>query len=436
MSAPTTFLSADPTSITIPTDDSGIITAFNEIKAILVAMNHNLGLAIDQIKAHHADIATADANHKALEGSVSNVETVLMKVQAELSKISSGGAGPSTLGGSKKGLKISEPTKFDGSDKTKATAFRTALTHYIRVNGPGSTADEQIAFIISYLDGAARDWLDPFQEQDEVLGNTIGWLHDVNLFWDQFNSRWNVQNRTENFRTKFMALRQNTGSVQDYWKDFQTYSQGLGYNDAALRDTFYSGLNVKAKETLMLQNYTHTSGSLQDLAAKALENDERLREFQKANKSALGGASSSGTKGSSTSTAAQGAPRDKLTVGEKVYQLGSDGKAKKGTIVKIGKNKKGLSVPTVKWNDGTEEVTQFKGLKKDEHPVPNPTPRPPKSGPTPMDLDGAGSSKKGKSVVCSNCGGKGHYANQCPSRSLSGQAAHLSDFEESEKEDL
>src|SRR5881394_3399672 len=176
--------------------------------------------------------------------------------------------------------------------------------------------------------------------------------------------------KTENFRAKFKALRQ-TKSVQEYYKDFQTYSQNLGYNDVSLRDFFYDGLTVKIKEIMMTQDFDHSSATvtLQSLADHALKIDQRLEAFQAQNKgsSSHASGSSSGTKsGASTSTAAPtGSAREKLSVGEKVYMLGSDGKARKGTISAIKKNEKGLNVPTVKWNDGKAEEAQFKALKKD-----------------------------------------------------------------------
>ncbi|KAJ1308203.1 hypothetical protein OPQ81_003918 [Rhizoctonia solani] len=300
--------------------------------------------------------------------------------------------------------------------------------------------DEQITFIISCLDGKAHEWLEPYLEDDEVKGNPVSWLHDVAAFWVQFNACWNIQNRTENFRAKLCAFKQTKG-VQEYFKDFQVYSQGLGYNDVSLRDMFYDGLTIKIKEMLMAQDFDHSEASvtLQTLAEKALKIDQCLEQFAAQNKG-----TSSGQSGSKSNTlplpAAPGSSREKLSVREKVYVI-VDGKAKKGTLSSIGKNSKGVAVPTVKWDNGSFGESTFKSLKKDNHPI-TPTPAPvPKSssssscnsGPAPMDLDSVGRNKK--PVICSTCGGKGHYASQCPSKSFSGYEANLSG-DELEKEDL
>jgi hypothetical protein len=298
--------------------------------------------------------------------------------------------------------------------------------------------DEQIAFIISCLEGKAHEWLEPYLEQDIVSGTAVAWLHDLADFWEQFNARWNVSNKTENFRAKFRALK-HTKSVQEYFKDFQMYSQTLGYNDVSLRDFFYDGLSVKIKEMLMAQDFDHGDArvTLQTLAEKALKIDQRLEAFQAQNKNTSHSSTSTTTTKSVTSpstAAPTGNARDKLTVGEKVYMIGSDGKAKKGTIQAIGKNSKGAAVPTVKWNDNTSSEASFKSIKKDAHPATTSTTTTSTSttGPTPMDLDAAGKGKK--PVVCHNCGGRGHYANDCPSKPYSGQG--LESENESENEDL
>ncbi|KAF8751159.1 hypothetical protein RHS01_08786 [Rhizoctonia solani] len=267
--------------------------------------------------------------------------------------------------------------------------------------------------LFSCLDGKAHEWLEPYLEEDVVKGNPVSWLHNLDAFWLQFNARWNVQNRTENFRAKLRTLKQTKG-VQDYYKDFQTYSQGLGYNDPSLRDMFYDGLSHKIKETLMVQDYDHADASvtLATLAEKALKVDQRLEQFAAQHKGSSSSSNQSGSKSStSTSAAAQGAPRDKLSVGEQ-------------------------------WNDGTTMDVTFKTIKKDNHPV-TATPLLLPRLPPPPPLRNSGPShglrlcllKGKKPIICATCGGRGHYANQCPSKSYSGHEAHISE-DESENGDL
>ncbi|KAJ1303192.1 hypothetical protein OPQ81_011016 [Rhizoctonia solani] len=407
-----------------PSDSAGVIKCLTEIRDVLIAINHNLSLTIGQTSSNQSELNTHD-------GQIGTIEAAVLKLTGDIGRLTTTS---STSSG--KAPKLATPDKFDGSDKNKAVSFRVAVSHYLRVSYPSSTVDEQIAFIISCLDGKAQEWLEPYLEDDVVNGNNVAWLHDLPDFWMQFNTRWNVQNKTENYRAKFRALKQ-TKSVQEYFKDFQTYSQNLGYNDISLRDFFYDGLSIKIKEILMTQDYDHMDSSvtLNALAEKALKIDQRLEQFQNQNKGHSSGQSSTKT-GTSTSAGASGESRDKLTVGEHVYRI-VDGKAQKGVIQKTGKTEKGKTYATVKWNSGSNEDVKITALKRDNHPAastPKPNPSSSSSGPSPMDLDGAGRGKK--PIICNTCGGKGHYATQCPSKSLSGHNAELSSDSESEKEDL
>ncbi|KAJ1299364.1 hypothetical protein OPQ81_003760, partial [Rhizoctonia solani] len=227
------------------------------------------------------------------------------------------------------------------------------------------------------------EWVEPYLEDDEVKGSPISWLHNVAAFWVQFNAHWSFQNRTENFRAKLCTLKQTKG-VQEYFKDFQVYSQGLGYNDVFLKDVFYDGLTIKIEEMLMAQDFDHSeaSVSLQILAENAVNIDWCLEQFAAQNQ-----VTSSSQSGSRSNTlplpAAPGSSMKHCLLGKS-----------------IGKNSKGVAVTTVKWDDGSMGESNFKPLKKDSHCVtPTPTPAPKSSssccnsGPAPMDLDSMGMNK-------------------------------------------
>ncbi|KAF8750263.1 hypothetical protein RHS01_09487 [Rhizoctonia solani] len=131
---------------------------------------------------------------------------------------------------------------------------------------------------------------------------------------------------------------------------------------------FYDGLSHKIKETLMVQDYDHADASvtLATLAEKALKVDQRLEQFAAQHKGPLLFKPIWKQIQHSTSAAAQGAPRDKLSVGEQVYAI-VDGKAKKG-VSKNWPKCQGIAVPIVKWNDGTTMDVTFKS-QKDNHPA-------------------------------------------------------------------
>ncbi|KDN33947.1 hypothetical protein RSAG8_12958, partial [Rhizoctonia solani AG-8 WAC10335] len=442
------FIPVDLSLITIPqpsSDSTVVVQCLNELKDAIVSINHNLALAIDGIKNNKSEIDRDQHDVTLLNTANTNILVDLTTFQGALNGVittvtalgGTGGAGTSTgaaASAAPRKPKLQEPAKFDGTDKNKAVTFRVAVTYYLHITYPLASVDEQIAYIQSCLEGKASEWLDPYQEQDVVLGSPVAWLHNVTDFWTEFNSRWNVQNKKENNRGKLRQLTQ-TKSVQEYHKDFQTYSQGLGYNDISLRDMFYDGLAIKIKEIMVLQDYDHTMVTFAELAARAMLIESRLDAFKAQNKTA----STSKSEGKS-STASSGSPGTKLTVGDDVYMM-KDNKVVKGKITKMGKNSKGKSTPTVKWDDSTTSDVKFKALKKDNYPSstsPNPVPpsKPSSSsqGPGPMDLDSAEASKSNK---CFNCRGRGHIAAKCPSKKgLSGAAISEAGSSDSENEDV
>jgi hypothetical protein len=139
------------------------------------------------------------------------------------------------------------------------------------------------------------------------------------------------------------------------------------------------------------------------------------------------------------STAAPGSAREKLTMGDTVFMIGSDGKAKKGKITAISRDNFGKVNPVVQWNGSSDKVRiPFLSLKKDSHPQSNPNPQTPKNddkGPAPMDIDAKAAGKGKGKLVCNNCRGTGHFARECPSKSYSGHEAHIEEVEEEEEVD-
>ncbi|KAJ1308156.1 hypothetical protein OPQ81_003872 [Rhizoctonia solani] len=122
---PLTWLHANPNTLTIPTDAAGVITALNDIKNLLLAMNHNLG----QVIGVAGTLQTSGDNHDAI---IAQLEGAVLKLTSDNGTIQTGlTPGSSSSGG--KAPKLATPDKFDGSDKNKAVSFRIAVSHYLQV---------------------------------------------------------------------------------------------------------------------------------------------------------------------------------------------------------------------------------------------------------------------------------------------------------------
>jgi hypothetical protein len=152
------------------------------------------------------------------------------------------------------GMKLAKPDKFDGTKHNKATDFRIACSLFLRMVHATATPDQQVNFIMSYLEGTACEWLQPHLDQEIIQGTLVPWLHNVQLFWQEFEKRFGEINRVENYRSKLQKLMQ-TKSIQEYLQDFQSYAAPLNYNDETLQDMFYEGLKSEIKNTTLLQDF-------------------------------------------------------------------------------------------------------------------------------------------------------------------------------------
>ncbi|QRW09679.1 Retrotransposon gag protein [Ceratobasidium sp. AG-Ba] len=308
-------------------------------------------------------------------------------------------------------VKLAKPDKFD-SKKDKSTTFKVAITQYLRATYPGISDDDKIAFIISYLDGKALEWIEPHMEHD-VLRQAVPWLHNVTLFWAEFEKRFGEIDRATKALKKLKSLKQK-GAVQDYVTEFQSLAAYVNYDDLALRDMFYEGLRDEIKMAMLSQLFdvkdSATTGQM--VVDRALLIDQHLEQFS--------GRTIFETKNTSSSKDRNPAPINATL---------------KGKIESIGRNNRGQVVPNVKWTGQNSTVqVPFPALKKDDRPtsgVARAPPPPPGlakgKGPGPMELDGE---KRTGGIICLRCQGKGHMARDCPSKPISGYKAKIEEVKE------
>ncbi|QRW00695.1 Retrotransposon gag protein [Ceratobasidium sp. AG-Ba] len=337
---------------------------------------------------------------------------------------------PTTASTGSNGVKLAKPEKFKG-EKGKATAFKIAVNSYLVACAPNAMDQQKVLFTISYLDGIALEWIQPYQEQEIMHGN-VTWLRNWTTFWAEFDKRFGETDRAEKAHKKIRLLKQ-TKSVQEYLRDFQACATYLRYNDEVLRDMFYDGLNETIKAHMLAQLFDpqDVATTFQDVADRALEIDLRVEAYNsQANKSFK--SENKGQTSNSTS-------REKLSTGDAVYMIGTDGRAVKGKIESIGRNARGQVTPNVKWaGQNTTVQVPFPALKKDDRPMtgtsraPPPPPLAKGKGPGPMELDGE--RRKGE-ITCLRCQGKGHMARDCPSKPISGFEARIEEVKEPDSDD-
>ncbi|QRW02625.1 Retrotransposon gag protein [Ceratobasidium sp. AG-Ba] len=182
-------------------------------------------------------------------------------------------------------------------------------------------------------------------------------------FWAKFEKRFREIDRATKALKKLKTLKQKS-SVQDYVTEFQSLAAYINYDDVAIRDMFYEGLEDEIKMAMLLQlfNVKDNSTTGQMVVDRALLIDQHLEQFS---------GCSIFEKTTSTSKDCTLAPtnntQEKLASGDAVYMIGTDGRAVKGKIESIGRNSRGQVVPNVKWlGQNSTVLVPFPALKKDE----------------------------------------------------------------------
>jgi hypothetical protein len=81
-------------------------------------------------------------------------------------------------------------------------------------------------FIISYLEGAAHDWLKPYMEQDLQPATPVAGLHNVTQFWTVSDCCFGEVNEVDHY-CAILHKQSQTKNVQEYLHKFQTWSVPL-----------------------------------------------------------------------------------------------------------------------------------------------------------------------------------------------------------------
>ncbi|GAB1524462.1 hypothetical protein RhiTH_007616 [Rhizoctonia solani] len=325
-------------------------------------------------------------------------------------------------------LKFAKPNKFSGK-KEDALNFIIACQAYIRAKGANRSHEEKILWVTSYFEGAAEDWVRPYKERKVFRGEAVPLLEDIDTFWAEFTKHYVDTNCDEKYWQKWNNLRQKA-SVQEYTREFQQYSVSLGYSDETLRDKYYDGLKNKIKDIMLSTMFQWRRATAQQVYDKAEEIANHIESTRLSNPSAPTVRTTSTVVPTATSNPTS--TRTRLNVGDNVYMIDpTTCRAKKGAITSIVCTTSG-NMPNVRWNGETKDtMIPFPSLKKDKRPAaaapvksiiaPTPVLASNSKGPGPMDLDGRGFAN----LTCHVCGGKGHFARNCPSKPMSGHVANV-----------
>lgn len=93
-------------------------------------------------------------------------------------------------------MKFSTPSPFSG-DKKKFEHFQEHCKNYLTITDPTTTEDENFFWTITYLDGAAAEFIKPFMAINWRYRSLVSWLHNWTNFWSELEKRFGNPNLIE-----------------------------------------------------------------------------------------------------------------------------------------------------------------------------------------------------------------------------------------------
>ena len=142
---------------------------------------------------------------------------------------------------SEKKAKVPKPHDYDG-DRQKLPTFAREAETYIADQGLDRIIDTEkaINIIAGYLTGTAATWYTTAylaKTQNETFWESR------EEFWKDLKARFGEADPTFSARTRLSRLKQGGNSVQSYSSKFNELALQTGYNDEALVQEYFKGLN-------------------------------------------------------------------------------------------------------------------------------------------------------------------------------------------------
>lgn len=174
------------------------------------------------------------------------------------------------------GPRLADPDKFSGKDRSELTSFVARVRLKI-ASEPSKfpTEGSKIAYTISFLDGLA------FQHyQPDILRGLDGvhapaYFSSLDDFLTDLDRHFGDRQAEHAARRNIRTIQQGNQPAHVYLARFRQVARYLDWDDNALRDTFYHGLQGEIKDELAR---SELPDGFDALTALAIKFDQRLHE--------------------------------------------------------------------------------------------------------------------------------------------------------------
>jgi len=216
-----------------------------------------------------------------------------MQVQIQALLAAQEGAGAEVGGvamGSNAGphMEVAKPAIFNG-EAGKVGGFITACRLFVRMKLRGSTVEEQIQWVLSYVQGGSADvWKENVMEELEA-GEAE--YESVEEFLTNLRKEFGRGEEESVKAAELRRIEQGGKTMEEYVQEFKRAARGSGYEGRPLVEEFKRGMNGGIRRKLMEAENPPTSIKQWYRRVMALDRNwrESRREEEKLRKKEVGG---------------------------------------------------------------------------------------------------------------------------------------------------
>ena len=209
---------------------------------------------------------------------------IIRRLQEQITTLSEQVAGR----GEAAGLEVAKPQVFDGTP-SEVSGFVTACKLYGKAKLRGAPVEEQIQWVLSYVQGGAADtWKENVLEEleaGELEFETVG------EFLAEVKKEFGGGEEESVKAAELRKLEQGGRMMEEFVQEFKRVARGSGYEGRPLMEEFKRGINGGIRRKLMESENPLTSIEQWYKRATALDWNwrESRREEERLKKKEIGG---------------------------------------------------------------------------------------------------------------------------------------------------
>ena len=171
---------------------------------------------------------------------------IIRWLQEQITTLSEQVAG--RAGGEAAGLEVAKPQVFDGTP-SKVSGFVTACKLYSKAKMRGIPVEEQIQWVLSYVqEGAVDIWKENVLEKLEAGELEFG---TVGEFLSEINKEFGGGEEESVKAAELRKLEQGGRLMEEFVQEFKRAARGSGYEGRLLVEEFKRGMNGAIWRKLM-----------------------------------------------------------------------------------------------------------------------------------------------------------------------------------------